>query len=319
MDHPNFEKAAEMMRAAGNILLVSHRRPDGDTLGAQAGLSLALNQLGKKTTLACIDEIPNRLQFIPETQKFVRDFRLADFDLVIISDAGASHMTGFHERIPDFLTRLPVINIDHHVSNDNFGTVNIVDPLASSATMIVFRLIKYMGLAITKEIAVALLAGIYNDTGGFVHSNTTQETFQIAAELAATGVTVSSITRPMFRQSTMPQLRLWGYILENIHVNDKKVLSSVVSQTDFYSIGAHSSDTGGIVDLMNTVPEAEYVLLLAEDDGMVKGSLRTQRDNVNVSDIAGEFGGGGHRKASGFRVRGKLEKQVVWKVVKYES
>lgn len=312
----DFTGAINLINASQRILLVSHRRPDGDTLGASVGLDLALKAIGKKTVLACIDDVPRRLRFIPETDTIVHEFDLREFDLIIISDAGAYHMTGFHERYPDFLSKkVPILNIDHHASNEGFGSVNIIDTHASSATMIIWKLLKIMGLPITKEIGLALLAGIYNDTGGFIHSNTTQETFEIASDLAKTGIDISSIVRPMFRESTTSQLRLWGYILENAHVTEKGVLTSVVSEADLRALGGHGSDTGGIVDLMNTVPEASFVMLLAEDEGMVKGSLRTQRDDVNVSDIAGQFGGGGHKKAAGFRIHGRLEKQTVWKIV----
>ena len=316
----NFSDALNLIGAAQKILLVSHRRPDGDTLGATVGLALGLLQLGKKVTPACMDEVPRRLQFIsallPQGVRFAREFNMFDFDLIIISDAGAYHMTGFHERYADFLSKkVPILNIDHHASNEGFGTVNLVDTKASSATMVTWKLLKQLGVNLTQEIGLALLAGIYNDTGGFVHSNTTKETFEIAGELAKAGVNITDITRPMFRESTFAQLKLWGFILENLQKNDKQVLSSVVTASDLKMMGAHGSDTGGIVDLMNTVPDAQFVMLLAEDDGQVKGSLRTQRDDVNLSDIAGQFGGGGHPKASGFRVQGRLKKETVWKVV----
>ncbi len=316
----NYTEAINLISSAQKILLVSHRRPDGDTLGATVALALAFSKLSKKVTPACIDEIPRRLQFItdllPPQIRFVREFNMNDYDLIIISDAGAYHMTGFHEKYADFLSkRVPILNIDHHASNEGFGSVNLIDTKSSSATMVVWKLFKAMGVSFTKEIALALLAGIYNDTGGFIHSNTTVETFEIAGELAREGISVTDITKPLFKESTIAQLRLWGFILENLRKNDKNVLSSVVTSSDFKMIGAHSSDTGGIVDLMNTVPDMQFVMLLAEDEGQVKGSLRTQREDVNLSDIAGQFGGGGHPKASGFRVRGRLRKETVWKVV----
>lgn len=325
----NFTEAINLIQTAQKVLLVSHRRPDGDTLGATVALALALSHLGKSVTPACIDEVAKRLQFItnvlPKNARFVCEFNMYDYDLIIISDAGAYHMTGFHEKYPDFLSnmqsrseatlKVPIINIDHHASNEGFGTVNLVDPKSSSATMVVWKLLKRLGTPITKESGMALLAGIYNDTGGFIHSNTTRETFEIAAELAKSGVSVTDITKPLFREASFAQLKLWGFILENLRKNDKNVLTSVVTESDFKAIGAHSSDTGGIVDLMNTVPDTQFAMLLAEDEGQVKGSMRTQRDDVNLSDIAGQFGGGGHPKASGFRVHGKLKKEIVWKVV----
>lgn len=312
----DFQPAIDLIQRSNRILLVSHRRPDGDTLGASCALKLAFQQIGKTTTLACIDEIPRRLQFIPATKEFVRSFSLQDYDLIIISDAGAYHMTGFHDVYPEFLSKnIPIINIDHHVSNEGYGTVNLVDVKASCATMVVYELLKKLPITVSPEIALALLTGIYNDTGGLMHSNTTENTFQVATELVSTGVRVQDIARALFKESSFEQLRLWGHILENIRMNEKNILSSVVNHDDLSVIGARSSDTGGIIDLMNTVPEASYAILLAEDDGWVKGSLRTQREDVNVSDIAGQFGGGGHKKAAGFRMKGSLQKQVVWKIV----
>lgn len=315
----NLEEAHGLIQSARKILLVSHRRPDGDTLGASVALHFALSQMGKQTRMACIDEIPDRLKFItdllPRTHRFMKDFDMNDFDLIIISDSGAYHMTGFHEKYPDFLSKkVPILNLDHHSSNEGFGNVNVIDTKASSATMIVYRFLKHMKVEITKDISFALLSGIYSDTGGFMHSNTSLEAFEAARELSASGVDITIIVKNLFRQATMPQLKLWGFILENLKKNDKNVLSAVVTESDFKTIGSHSSDTGGIIDLINTVSDAEFAMLLAEDDGWVKGSLRTQKDNVNLSDLASKFGGGGHPKASGFRVHGKLEKQTVWKI-----
>lgn len=316
----NFKEAASFIESSERILLIAHRRPDGDSLGACSALALALRQFGAKTALACIDEIPKRLRFIPETEKFVKEFDLSDFDLIIINDAGAHHMTGFHNKYSDFLSKkIPIINIDHHASNEGFGTVNIIDTHASSTTMIVWKLLKYLPVKITKEMAFCLLTGIYADTGSFIHSNTTKETFEIAGEIAKLGIQITDIAKPLFKEATFAQLKLWGFILENLQRNEKQIYSSIVTDKDFRSIGAHSSDTGGIVDLMNTIPDAAFTILLAENDGEVKGSLRTQRDDVNVSDIASQFGGGGHKKASGFRIHGRIEKRMVWKIVPEEK
>jgi len=316
MINHDFTKTIELILSSKSILIVSHRRPDGDTLGCAVAFNIALQKMGKKTLPVCMDEIPKRFHFLPRVSDFRREFDLKNFDLIIINDAGAHHMTGFHEKNPDFLSkRVPIINIDHHSSNEGFGTINIVDPSASSATMIVWRLFKKMGIEINCEIATALLAGIYNDTGGFMHSNTTKETFEIASELIKSGVDVGEIVRPLFKESSLSQLRLWGYLLENLHLNDKKVLASVIDEGSIKVLGVRGSDTGGIIDLINTVPNVDFSILLAEDEEMVKGSLRTQREDVNVSDIASRFGGGGHKKAAGFRLHGKLEKHTVWKIV----
>lgn len=316
----NYAQAKQAIAQAHRILLVSHRRPDGDTLGATIALQRALSQMGKLAVPACIDPVASRLSFLEKLllngQTFQRTFEYNSFDLIIVSDAGAANMTGFHELYADFMSRkVPMLNIDHHGSNDNFGTINLVDTKASSATVVVYKLLNYMGVTLDTEIAIALMTGIYNDTGGMMHSNTTQETYAIAAELQKFNFSITDIVRPLMKTATIQQLKLWGHILENLKQNEKQIVSSVVSQDDLRTLHVQSGDTGGIVDLMSTIPEAQFTVLLAEDDGVVKGSLRTQRDDINLSDLAGQFGGGGHAKASGFRVKGKLEKQTVWKIV----
>ena len=133
-------------------------------------------------------------------------------------------MTNFQEVYSDFLSnRVPILNIDHHVSNDHFGLYNVVDPTAASATVIVYRLLKsHLNATITKNMAVCLLAGIYNDTGSFMHSNTTHEVFAIAADLMKTGLDAAVISASMFRTKPINQLRLWGKILSTMKLNEKK-------------------------------------------------------------------------------------------------
>lgn len=324
MNTPDFQKVIDLLSTAKKVLLVSHQRPDGDTLGATVALAIALHSRGVTVVPACIDAMPSRMTFIsdllPSGVKFVREFNKSEFECMVVQDAGASHMTGFHNVYPNFLDHsIPFINIDHHASNDNFGSINVVDAKASSATMITYKVIKALGVPFNKEIALALMAGIYNDTGGMQHSNTTQETFEIAADLAQYGVKVEDIARPLFKTSSMSQLRLWGYILEKARMNDEQILSAVVTHEDLMKLEANAGDTGGIIDLLNTVPQSKFALLLAEDKGVVKGSLRTQRDEVNVSDLAAPFGGGGHKKASGFRVNGRLGKEIRWKILPAET
>lgn len=320
----NYNEAQALITKAQKVLLVSHRRPDGDTLGATVALQRVLTKMGKRAIPACIDEPNSRLMFLSDLlldgQTFQRTFEYNSFDLIIISDAGAHHMTGFHELYPDFLSqKVPILNIDHHASNEGFGTVNLVDTKAASATVMVYRLLTHMNAQLDREIAIALMTGIYNDTGGMMHSNTNEETYRISADLMRFGFNINEIVRPLLKSATLPQLKLWGHILETMKKNSKDVVSAVVSEEDLKRLHASSGDTGGIIDIMSTISDARFTVLLAEDNGVVKGSLRTQRDDVNLSELAGQFGGGGHTKASGFRVPGKLEKQTVWKIVPSDS
>lgn len=312
-----YRDGKHLIETAQRILLLSHRRPDGDTLGATCAINLALQNIGKQTVMACVDTPTERFSFLPNIRKFVKEFDFRSFDLIIVSDAGAHYMTQYHEIYPGiFSGEIPVLNIDHHASNDFFGTVNMVDPHAASATVVIYRWFRFLNILINPGIATSLLAGIYNDTGSFMHSNTTHEVFLTAADLVKNGGKVYPISRHMFRTATISSLKLWGRVLENIKITSDNAAISVLTKKDFDECGSDSEESSGVIDLLNSVPGAKFSLLLTEDDkGQVKGSFRTQREDIDLSALAGLFGGGGHKKAAGFSIPGRIEKEVRWKII----
>ncbi len=316
MKNTSLQEIAKVINQAERITLVGHRKPDGDTLGACLAFYHALSAIGKQVTLACIDKPSRRFDFLPAIKKFQKNFLYHAQDLIIISDAGDSKMTGFQEFIPEFLSNeVPILNVDHHISNNYFGTYNFVDTASASATMIVYEILAHMGFDITPEIATALLTGIYNDTGGFMHSNTTLRVFNVAAKLAVHGASGPEIARHLLLEKPVAQLRTWGLALSRLKTNAKNIASSVLTLEDIKQCGASAEETGGVIDLLNTLAGAQFTVLLAEDEkGFVKGSFRTQKDDVDVAEIASQFGGGGHKKAAGFRVPGRLQRETIWKI-----
>jgi len=310
-------QAKRLIDKAQKILSISHKRPDGDTLGASCALYLALQQWGKKVDMACIDEVPERFSFLTDMNKVIREFDFREYDLIIVSDAGASYMTRYHEVYPDiFKGDVPVINFDHHASNDNFGAVNIVDAACPATTVLLYRVFETWGIHITPAIATALLCGIYNDTGSLMHSNTTIEVFEVSAKLMEKGGKVNTVAKKLFRTTPISTLKLWGRVLENVHVNEEGVTVSVVTWKDFLECDAGPDEISGVVDFLNSVPNSKFTVLLNEDEkGNIKGSFRTQREDVDVAALAAQFGGGGHRKAAGFTMPGRLHKEVHWKIV----
>lgn len=312
-----FREAKKLIERSENILLISHRRPDGDTLGANIAIHLLLQSMGKTTTLACVDAASERYDFLPDVHRFVHEFDFRQYDLIIVSDAGAYYMTQFHTIYPDiFSGEVPVLNIDHHASNDNFGTLNMVDPVAPSTTVLLYRWFQFMRVAITPAMATALLTGIYNDTGSLMHSNTTEEVYRQSADLVAKGARVNTIARSMFRTNSYSTLKLWGRTLENMSVSEDGVCMSVLTMRDFAESGAHPDESGGVIDLLNAVPDTKYSVLLAEDGkGNIKGSFRTRRDDVDLTVLAANFNGGGHKKAAGFSIPGSIQKETMWKII----
>jgi phosphoesterase RecJ-like protein len=312
-----FQQTKRLIDKSHKILLVAHRRPDGDTLGSCIALGRALEKLGKEADMACIDEIPDRYQYLPDIDKFIKEFDFRDYDLLIVCDSGASYMTSYHEKYPDiFKGDVPVVNIDHHASNDNFGTVNIVDSNSASATMILYKFFKFAGYEITPQIATAFITGLYNDTGSFMHQNTTPEALKIAGELMSYGGRVYDVSKSLFKTTPVSTLKLWGRVLSNLKINKDGVAMSVVTSKDFDECDAEHDELSGAVDFINSIPGSKFTVLLHEDEnGNVKGSFRTRNEDVNLDEIASKFGGGGHKKAAGFSIPGKLEKEVKWKIV----
>lgn len=302
---------------AKNVLLISHRSPDADTLGSALALGEWIESLGKSVSYACIDKPSKTFNFLQGVEKFTDEFVANEFDLIIIVDCGASYMTNFHLKYDGFFNKgYNIVNIDHHASNDMFGKINIVDPDAASATVIIYRIFMKLGVNITPTIATALIAGIYGDTGGFMHSNTSEEVYAIAADLMNKGACVAEISKSLFRTNTVSTLKLWGNVLENVEITDDNIVMSVVKEEDYKASNGTPDQLSGVIDYLNMVPGSKFAVLINEDrNGHVKGSFRTRNEEIDLSRIAAVFGGGGHPKASGFKMKGKLEKEVRYKIV----
>lgn len=313
----DFLRAKKTLMDAEKICIISHRGPDGDAVGSNLALRLVLESLGKKVVSACVDSVPADSIFLKGASDFVRDFDYENFDVIVSVDCGALGLVKFHEKKPELLSAaIPFINIDHHPSNDLFGTINIVDTSACATALILYKFFGVCGWPIYRDVATCLLHGIYFDTGSLMHSNTSAEVFKVAGDLMAKGADLQRISKELFHTTSVNKLRLWGRILDRAYVNEEGVTVSAVGPSDYMACSASSKDTGGAIDLLNSVPGSQYCVLLAEDEnGLVKGSLRTQRDDVNLSDVAGQWGGGGHAKASGFGVPGKLRPVQHWKIV----
>ncbi|MEK7673141.1 MAG: bifunctional oligoribonuclease/PAP phosphatase NrnA [Patescibacteria group bacterium] len=312
-----FQKAKKTFLEAQKICIISHRSPDGDAVGSNLGLRLALEKLGKAIVSASVDPVPKNSIFLKKADTFVTDFKYEDFDVICSVDCAAQKLVAFIEKKPEILSGpKPYINIDHHFSNTLFGTINPVDTEACSASIIVYKFLKFCEWPIDRDIASCLLHGIYFDTGGLMHSNTTSEVFKVCGDLMRMGADLKRTSKELFHTTEVNKLRLWGRILERAFVNEEGVTVSAVNKQDYDVCQADSHDTGGAIDYLNAVPGAKYCVLLSEDEkGIVKGSLRTQRNDVNLSEVASQWGGGGHPKASGFGVPGKLRPVMSWKIM----
>lgn len=313
-------KAKKIIDESQKILILSHRQPDADTLGAAIAMNIWLKKLGKECAMACVDKPSGKFKFLPHIDEFIDSFDLGDFDALIFVDIGASYMTNFQLKHENLLTSgLPLINIDHHISNDNYGTVNIVDPKAASATVILYRIFEYLGIEIDEKMAVALLAGLYSDTGSFMHSNTSNEVLKIAGELMHKGAKIADISRNLFHRNKVSTLKLWGTVMQKAYVTKNQVVMSVVKEQDYNEVKAKPEQLSGVIEYLSMVPETKFAVLVNEDrKGNVRASFRTRNDGVDVAKIASIFGGGGHPKASGFSLPGKLKENVTYSIITEE-
>lgn len=318
-DQSELQKFKQFLSDKPRTLIVLHAGPDGDTTGSSLALFSALQSYGVSVDLVCKDALSADFGFLENSEKVAHDFDEKAYGAVFFMDCGDKRMTRFHEEKPRILSDdILKINIDHHPTNDHFGNINFVFPEAASSTQIVYELLSALQCDITPQMATALLLGLYTDTGAFMHQNTTPEVYRVAGDLVALGGNMSRISKNIFRSYRFRTLKLWGKVLQSLSVTPDGAAIVGIPKNNYLELGATREDLTGVVDYINAMPEAQYTVLLSEDEkGNVKASLRTRKETVDVKALAEKFGGGGHVKASGFMVKGgHLEKEVTWKIVK---
>ncbi|MEO8065871.1 MAG: bifunctional oligoribonuclease/PAP phosphatase NrnA [Candidatus Doudnabacteria bacterium] len=302
-----FKKALDLIKSSDRILLTTHEGTDGDDLGSALAMFGYLKQIGKKARLVIKGGVPTNLVFLPDSSEVGSQLNDADADLVIAFGCNKIERTGFKQ-----LQNIdsPIINFDHHPDNTNFGAVNVVDPTTAAVAELVYYFLMFAEAEIDKNMATAMMTGIFTDTGGFKHANTSAEALFVAAELLKKGARIDKIALQTMGKKRPATIKAWAKGLENARFDpEKKMVFSVLTEEDLKDIGATDEDLDGFVELLNNMPQARFALLLRQDGGVVKGSLRSEPEKkVDVSKIAKSFGGGGHKLASGFKINGKLER-----------
>jgi len=312
------ECAFALIHQAKRVVCVCHRNPDGDATGAILGMGLLLENVLSDipVILHCLDPFPETFKFLPGALRLQQRCLFQEGDSVIFLDAAEPKLTGLDESNPKlFDGTFPSVVIDHHPTNTRYGTVNIVEPTAASSCEIIVTIADLLDLQLTNDIATCLLTGVYTDTGGLLHSNTTVEVYKTVARLLRAGARQQEIVQAVFRTADVSTLKLWGRVLEKITITEEGGAISAITEGDFRASGAHHSQLTGAIDYVNAVPGMRFSLILSEREGKVKGSLRTLRDDVDVSEMAGKFSGGGHKRAAGFSIPGTLKPEIRWKVV----
>lgn len=299
---------------AERIGIISHRNPDPDTIGSNLALCTLLTGLGKQVHSFCVDPIPYTCFFLPGSRDYLCQLDPVQYDLLISVDCGSSNQVSYNKIHPELFQK-NFINIDHHTSNEHFGTINIVQSLSSTCE-IIFNLFRLWQVKITPQIATYLLVGLYYDTGSFMHSNTTPAVLEMAEILISHGAQQQVIIKNLYHNFTEEKFHLWGKTLEGIKVTDKNSAVAIVGYQELQKFANASENLSGVIDYVSMAKESDFAVFISEEKtGQIKGSLRTRHDHINLSELAGQMGGGGHKKASGFGFPGQLSKQISWKII----
>lgn len=295
------DQAIRLIRSAQRPLLVCHVAPDGDAVGSLVGLGRALRQKGQESILACSDPIPASLHFIPGAEDVVQDVE-GSFDLVISLDSSDTARLGRLAQSPAFES-VPLLNIDHHLTNLDFGDVNLVDSTASSTAEIVLRVLERMAVPLNVEIATALLTGIVGDTRGFRTDNVTAQVMETAVRLMEAGASLPYVARHALDRRSTAAVQLWGAALAQLQVGDRVIWTSIPLAMR-QAIGYQGSGDAGLVNFLISADDADAAAVFVErEDGDVEVGLRAT-SGFDIAQVALRFGGGGHALAAGCTLPG---------------
>lgn len=303
------KELSEKLLKEKSVALFCHCRPDGDTLGSACALKLAFQQVGVSATVFCDDVVPRKYLFLAETKKIVKDYS-GDFGefsaLIAIDNADITRLGAFAQA---FSRHKNTYSIDHHVSNTRYANINYVDCRSSNAENI-FALVKEMGVKITPETANLLAMGVMTDTGGFRHKNVTAETFLDAGALVVAGADMNDIYFNVFVRQRKERAELFGKTMSRIrYFYGGRIAVATVRLKDFIESGARQEETEGFIDFVMSVDGVEIGACVMETEpDKYKISLRSKNADVNA--VAGTFGGGGHKLASGCKINGEIEEVV---------
>jgi phosphoesterase RecJ-like protein len=295
-------RAATAIRSSRDIALACHVNPDGDALGSMLALHSILEHGGYSVVSSFSQPfvVAPHYRLLPGLERMVEP---ADYpsepDVMVTFDCGSLARLGDLERSAKAARELIVL--DHHVSNDGYGTINVIDPQAAATGVVVRRLATLLDLPLTRDAAVCLYAALVCDTGRFQYESTTPAVFDLARELVGFEVPIADLSRTLFEEHRFAYLKLLGEALGRAElVPEKQLVWTFVTQADLHRHGVTFEEIEGLIDIVRRAREAKVTCVLKEaNDGTLRVSLRSIGD-IDVSRIAAEHGGGGHRFAAGF-------------------
>jgi len=303
--HPKIiDRIIDALRESHTVCVVGHIRPDGDCVGSQLGLTLALRVEGKK--VACWNEnrIPEKYEFLDRDGVIQKPRKGLKFDCVVATDAASFDRLGSVGRC--VTDRKLLINIDHHESNTRFGDLNWVSAHEPSSGELIFRLLKIAKWPITERIANCLFTAVSTDTGSFQYASTRPGTYHVAGELVSRGADLARICDEVYQSYPLSRVRLLRHIYSHFRLtHEDQIAYFWLKKADLARTGADSSDSEGLIDHIRAIAPVVVACVFEEiDPQLTRISLRSKSDKVNVNTIAAQFGGGGHPAAAGARIPG---------------
>ena len=309
MDYKDLaSKFLELLDSHRKVTIISHIRPDGDTVGSATALFNSLKLMGYQAELVCQDtDLPLKLNFLDGFKRYKKSIDYND-SLIVTLDCADISRAGFD------LTNRVVVNIDHHKSNTNFGALNIVE-VEVSTTLVLYKLLKE-GFAVDKSVATSLYAGLLTDSINFTTTLVDSKTFELASELLGYGLDVSFISEMVNKRASLAHTRLIARAIDSIELFlDAKVSVMSLTNYELKASGAKGSDLNGIIDFAIALVTVEIAILIVELDNVLKVSIRSKNEDISI--LATHFGGGGHKNAGGFEVKsGKIE-NIKNKIIEY--
>lgn len=295
----------EILNKTKSFLVVSHDMPDGDAIGSVLAVGKALENLNKDVILFIGDEIPDKYHFMYGSDKIITDGEISYIPPVLfVLDCGDLSRVKLKK---EFFSKKTIVNIDHHLSNSYFGDINIIDINACATGEIIFKLFKELNIEIDLDIATAIYTAILTDTGSFRFSNSTPDSHLIAAELIKSGVKPEKISREIYEKRSIEGLKILSKALECLNVSKcGNYAWTFITKEMLAETGAVESDLEGIINYVREIKGVEIGILFKQvSDSVVKVGFRSN-EWVDVRQLAVKFSGGGHKRASGCLIRGKL-------------
>ena len=298
------EEIRGVIASASSIGCLAHRDADADSLGSALGFALSMRTRGCEVTVLVPDPMPRLLEHLPGYDTISMETP-GDLDALFTFDCATLGRFGDKRSLVE-RTKV-VVNVDHHVSNEGFGSINLIDPHASATGQVVHDLLRALGAPLTPEVATNLYAALLTDTGSFRHENTTEDALRLGADLVAEGADPGWVALKSYKSRSIAQMRLEGLAIAGMETSeDGRLIWSRVTQAMLHETGAEMMQSEGIIDSLQSIDSMQLAILFKEASAhSTKISVRS-RDPYDATAICRPFGGGGHHRAAGADLRMSL-------------